>query len=438
LSPIFYLLFLSACLIGGLILGLPKAFVMAAAAILGVLLYGGPGMLGVIIMQVYGGMIMLGFVAIPLFVFIACMLEVSGIGEDLYRALRQWVGHLPGGLAIATVLACTLIAAISGVSTAGVVVMGVVALPPMLRHGYHKSTCLGAIMAGGALGILIPPSVVFILYGMLARVSIGWLFAAGLIPGLMLASFYIIYIAVRCRLQPHIGPPMPLEERVSLKEKVASSKGLIMPIMLVVAILGSIMFGIASPLESAAVGALGTIVCIAIKGRLNWGTLTKVCHRTLAVSSMIMWIVFGAKCFSSVFISLGASVLLREWMVGLGLPPLGLIFIMMLSYLILGMFVEEITMLALTIPIYLPLLVELGFNPIWFGVLFMVNIQIGYLTPPFGYCLFYMKGVAPPEISMEDVYRSILPYITLQWVGVLLVMFFPQLALWLPQRIFGV
>jgi tripartite ATP-independent transporter DctM subunit len=416
---------------------LPKAFVMGAAAILSVLLYGGPGMLGVIIMQVYSGMILLGFVAIPLFIFIACMLEVSGIGEDLYQALRQWVGHLPGGLAIATVLACTVIAAISGVSTAGVVVMGVVALPPMLRQGYDKSLCLGSIMAGGALGILIPPSVVFILYGMLARVSIGWLFAGGLIPGLMLACFYIIYIAIRCRLQPHLGPPLPLEERVSLKEKVVLAKGLIMPVMLIVAILGSILFGIASPLEAAAVGSLGAIGCMAIKGRLNWETLTKVCYRTLAVSSMIMWIVFGAKCFSSVFITLGASHVLREWMVGLGLAPLGLIFIMMLSYLILGCFVEEITMLALTLPIYLPILIGLGLDPIWFGVLFMVNIQIGYLTPPFGYCLFYMMGVAPPGITTEDVYRSILPYIALQWVGVLLVMFFPQLALWLPGVIFG-
>lgn len=438
MSPIFYLLLLSGLVIGGLLLGLPKSFTMAVSALIALFIYGGPGMIGMIVSNVFGGMTALPLVAMPLFIFIAVALEKSGLGEELYEALRHWMGPLPGGLAMATVLACTVIAAISGVTTAGVVVMGVVALPQMLRQGYDKSLCLGTIMAGGGLGILIPPSVVFILYGMITGTSIGWLFAGGLVPGLMLAIFYIIYIAVRSYLQPQFAPPLPVEERLSFKKKVALTKGLILPVSLIFVILGSIIFGIAAPMESAAVGALGAIGCIAIKRKLSWSLLQEICHRTLAVTSMIMWIIFGAMSFSAVFIALGASAVLEEWMLGLGLSPLGLIFIMMLSYIILGCFVEEVTMLALTIPIYLPILLHLGFDPIWFGVLFMVNIQIGYLTPPFGYCLFYMKGVAPPEITLGDIYRCILPFIALQWIGVLLVMFFPQLALWLPQKLFGI
>lgn len=423
--------------IGGLLIGLPKAFTMAVSALIAIFIYGGTPKLLTIVMQVWGGMIALPLVALPLFIFIAVALEKSGIGRELYDALHQWVGPLRGGMAMATIMASTVIAAISGITTAGVVMMGIVALPRMLKQGYDKSMSLGSIMAGGGLGILIPPSVVFILFGMLAGVSIGWLFAAGLIPGLMLSAFYIIYIGVRSYLQPQLGPPIPVEERKSLKEKVYLSKGLILPFMLIFLILGSIVLGIASPLESAAVGALGSLGCAAVKGKFTWKYLVEVCNRTLAVSSMIMWIIFGALAFTAVFIALGASALLAGWIGGLPLPPLGFIFLMMLIYIILGFFVEEITMLALTLPIFLPILRGLGFDPIWFGVLFLLNIQMAYLTPPFGYCLFYLKGVAPPEISMADLYRSIWPFVTIQLVGLSLVIFFPQIALWLPQQIFG-
>ena len=437
MSPFFYLAVLGAGLACGLILGFPMSFTLGVSSIIGILVYGGPGMLGLVASQVYSGMRDISLLAMPLFIFIACVLERSGIADTAYTALHQWTGPLRGGLAIATVLCCTIIAAISGVAAAGVATMGVIALPLMLKRGYNKNITLGPIMAGGALGVLIPPSVVFILYGMMTRTSIGRLFAGGLIPGLILACFYMAYIGVRCFFQPELGPTLPPEERVSLREKIALSKGLILPIALIFTILGSIFFGIASPMESAAVGAAGAIACTAINRKLSWTLVKQACYRTLLINSMIMWIVFGAKCFSSVFISLGASQVLQGWLTGLEISPIYLVFVMQSTYLILGCIVDEVTMMCLTVPVYAPILAALGFDPVWFGVLFMINMQIGYLTPPFGYCLFYMKGVAPPGITMVDIYRSIGPFIALAFCALLLVMFFPQLALWLPETFFA-
>lgn len=436
MSPEAYLGLMLACLFGCLLLGFPMAFTLAVSSVIVALIYGGPGMLGFTVSQVFGGMIILPLVALPLFVFIACVLERSGIAEDLYAALRQWLAPLPGGLAIATVSVCTVVAAISGVSAAGVVLMGIIALPLMLQRGYHKDIALAPIMAGGALGILIPPSVVFILYGMMTRTSIGRLFAGGLIPGVILSLFYMIYIGIRCYFQPHLAPPVPPEERVSLREKIALSTGLILPFLLIFLILGSIFFGIASITESAAVGAAGAIVCAAVKGKLNWKMLKEACYRTLIVTCMVMWIIFGAKMFATMFIIVGTARLISEGLAGLAIPPIAIVLIMQFSYILLGCITEEITMIALTIPIYAPILTALGFDPVWFGVLFLVNLQMGYLTPPFGYCLFYMKGVAPPEVSTVDLYHSIWPFLVIQFCVLMLVLFFPQLALWLPDVIF--
>jgi len=307
----------------------------------------------------------------------------------------------------------------------------------MLKKGYNKTIAIGPIMAGGALGILIPPSVSFIIYGMLTRSSIGRLFAGGLIPGLILSFLYVSYIGIRCYFQPHLGPALPLEERASLGKKIALSRGVILPILLIIAVLGSIFLGIASPTEAAAIGAAGAIACAAIHRRLNWQVLKETCYRTVRITGMVMWIVFGAFCFSSVFIATGGPELVKEFMLGLEVKPIIIILMMMVSYFILGCFVGEITILMVTMPIYFPIFLGLGYDPVWFGVLFMINMQMAYLTPPFGYCLFYMKGAAPPGVTMGDIYRSIIPFIGLQWIGLLAVLFFPQLALWLPEVVFG-
>lgn len=420
----------------GLLLALPMAFSLGSSAIIAGFIYRGPDIFFEVVTNIWGPMRNLILIACPLFIFMAAVLEKSGLAEDMYDALHQWLGSLNGGLAMATVLVSTVIAAMSGVSTAGVVTMGIIALPIMLKRGYSKTIAIGPILAGGVLGILIPPSVSFIIYGMLTRTSIGRLFAGGIIPGLILSTMYTTYIGIRCWLHPADGPALPKEERVSLKRKVTLTRGLFLPIILVIAVLGSIFTGIASPTEAAAVGAAGAVGCAAIRRRLNWQMIKDAALRTASINGMLMWILFGAFIFASVFVQTGGPALIKALVMGMDVAPIVVILLMQVSYMILGCMVDEITILFITIPIYMPILVSLGFDPVWFGVVFMVNMQMAYLTPPFGYTLFYMKGIAPPGVTLMDIYRSIIPFIGLQFIGLMLVLFIPQLALWLPDTIF--
>ncbi|MBP7078192.1 MAG: Sialic acid TRAP transporter permease protein SiaT [Synergistetes bacterium ADurb.Bin155] len=432
-----YLIMLLGLLFGGLFLGFPMAFTLGGSAVLAALIYSGPGMLSFAASQLYSGMLSIGLISLPLFVFIACLFERSGIAEEMFECFRQWLAGVHGSVAMATVVVCTIIAAFSGVSTAGVVTMGIIALPLMLRYGYNKSIASGSIMAGGALAILIPPSVSFIVYGMLARVSIGKLFAGGIVPGLILALGYLVYINLRCRLNPELGPPVPVEDRVSFQEKVRMTRGLLVPFLLILSILGTILIGAASPSEAAAIGAGVALLCVAAKRKLTLALLWESCDRTFRICNMVMWIIVGAKLFATMFVTVGAADLIRQFFLNLNVTPLVMVMIMQMTYIIMGCVTEEITMMCLTLPIYAPILASYGFDPVWFGVLFMINMQIGYLSPPFGYCLFYLKGVAPPEITTMDLYRSVWPFILIQIAVVLLVIFFPQLTLWLPSNVLG-
>jgi len=420
----------------GVIFGLPMAFTLGGSAMVTTFFFWGPDALYSSASSTYGMARNMVLIAMPLFIFMAAMLERAGIAEDLFDALSQWMGPVKGGLAIAVVLICTVIAAMSGVTTTGVVTMGLIALPIMLKKGYNKTIAIGPILAGGALGILIPPSCTFIIYGMLTRVSIGKLFAGGIIPGLILVSLYMSYIGIRCYLQPKLGPPLTKGERVPFKQKVILSRGLILPVLLIVAVLGSIFAGIASPTEAAAVGAFGAIICATVHRKLTWRLVKEAAIRTMAVNGMIMWILFGAICFANVFIATGGPDMARTFVESMKVEPIYIVLMMQVSYMILGCLIDEITMLLLTIPVYMPILVALGLDPVWFGVLFLVNMQMAYLTPPFGFTLFYMKGVAPPGVTMGDIYRSILPFLPLQVIVLLLVLFIPQLALWLPDIVF--
>jgi len=432
-----YLIMLLGLLFGGLFLGFPMAFTLGGSAVLAALIYSGPGMLSFAASQLYSGMLSIGLISLPLFVFIACLFERSGIAEEMFECFRQWLAGVHGSVAMATVVVCTIIAAFSGVSTAGVVTMGIIALPLMLRYGYNKSIASGSIMAGGALAILIPPSVSFIVYGMLARVSIGKLFAGGIVPGLILALGYLVYINLRCRLNPELGPPVPVGDRVSFQEKVRMTRGLLVPFLLILSILGTILIGAASPSEAAAIGAGVALLCVAAKRKLTLALLWESCDRTFRICNMVMWIIVGAKLFATMFVTVGAADLIRQFFLNLNVTPLVMVMIMQMTYIIMGCVTEEITMMCLTLPIYAPILASYGFDPVWFGVLFMINMQIGYLSPPFGYCLFYLKGVAPPEITTMDLYRSVWPFILIQAAVVLLVIFFPQLTLWLPSNVLG-
>jgi len=430
-----------------LVTGFPLAFGLGAIGFaFTIWLWGGPAATGMVVFTTYGVMRMFLLIAIPLFIFMGIVLEISGIADDLYDAIYKWMGGLKGGLGMGTIAICAIIAAMVGVSGAATVTMGLIALPSMIKRGYDKIMITGAIQAGGALGFLIPPSIIAIIYGMLARVSVGKLFAAGVGPGIMLAIFYIIYIGVRCRLQPHLGPALPPEDRASWREKFISLRGLILPGALIIMVLGFIILGITSPTEASAVGAAGALICAAIHRRLSWAVFNEAVIRTARVTGIIMWVVVGALAFSTVYDGLGAANMVEAFIGGLPLGPYGILILMQLSFFVLGTMLDDTAILFITLPVYVPLITFLGFDPIWFGILYIINMQMAFLTPPFGYTLFYMLGIVKDlyrtgtiseEITIGDVYRSVWPFVAMQGLGLAVVIIFPQIAMWLPELIFG-
>jgi len=427
---------LFASLIVLLVTGLPLAFCMGGLAALFALFLWSPEALSMIPYVAYGLMDNFILIAIPLFVFMGTVLERSGIAEDAYEMMYKWIGSIRGGLAMGTVGICTIFAACTGVSAAATVAMGVIALPAMLRRNYDKSIAIGCISAGGALGILIPPSVLMIVYGVFASESIGRLFAGGVLPGLLLASLFIIYIAVRSYFQPHLGPPIPPEERPTWKERFISLRGMVLPMVLIFAVLGTIFKGICTPTEAAAIGSLGSLLCAAVQRKLSWKVIKESCYATQRLSSMVGWIILGGLCFSSLYTAVGALEFIKETVSALPVSPYLIIAGMQFSLLILGMVLDPGGIIMITTPIYVPLIKALGFDPVWFGVLFIVNMEMGYLTPPFGFNLFYMKSIAPSNVTMLDIYRSIIPFVLLQALCLVILMIFPQIVLWLPDLLF--
>ena len=377
---------------------------------------------------------------LPLFIFMGYMLSESGIAGDLYRMFHVWMGPLNGGLAIGTVILMVAISAMNGLSVAGMAVGASIALPEMLKRGYDKVMVTGVIQAGSSLGIMIPPSVVLVLYGMIARQPVGQLWLAGVFPGLLLAGLFIIYITIRCKLQPHLGPALPVEERrgISWSEKFSLLRAGILPLVIIFSMTGLFMLGVTSLVESSAVGAGAATLAALFKGRLTRKVLDDTLHKSLSVSCMFMWVILAALCFGAVFDGLGAvhaieSLFLEEW----NLSPWEVLIMMQLSYIIMGMFLDDTAMLVIVAPLYVPLVISLGFNPIWYGVLYTVTCQIAYMTPPFGYNLFLMRAMAPKEITLVDIYRSIIPFVLIMTLGLALIMLYPQIALWLPNLIYG-
>ncbi|HPE66738.1 MAG TPA: TRAP transporter large permease subunit, partial [Synergistales bacterium] len=413
-----------------LLLGLPVAFVLGGLATVFTAIFWGPESLFIIVARTYSMMSTTTLVACPLFVLMATVLERSGVSEDLYDMMYRWMGSLKGGLAIGTVIACTLIAAMSGIASTGVVMMGMMALPAMLKRGYDKRLATGCILAGGVLGPLIPPSIALVLYGTIAQVSIGALFAGGMSAGLLCSVLIIGYILIKCHLNPEMGPAIPEEERADWGAKMKSLKGIFLPMLLVFSVLGSIYSGIATPTEAAAVGALGAIVCSALHGRLTWKLLRDASYATIKVQGFMMWILFAAQAFAAVYMGMGASRmvvgLVKEYQVGWWTMLIGI----QVVWFLLGFVIDAWSILMITSPIILPLLPIYGFNPLWLGVLYAVNTQTGYLTPPFGTMLFMMKGIAPKGITMGDIYRSVIPFVITQLVCLALCIIFPPLITW--------
>ena len=376
---------------------------------------------------------------LPLFVYMGYMLSESGIAGDLYHALHVWAGSLNGGLAIGTIVLMVAISAMNGLSVAGMAIGSSIALPEMLKRGYDKRMVTGVIQAGSSLGILVPPSIVLILYGMIARQPVSQLWLAGVLPGLLLASMFIAYIAIRCKLQPELGPPLPREERnLDWPEKIKLLRAGVLTLVIIFSVIGLFLMGVTSLVESSAVGAVAASMAAWMKGRLNKDVVNETLQKTLSVSAMFMWIILAALCFGAVFDGLGAvkaieSLFLERWQ----LTAWEVLILMQLSYIVLGMFLDDTAMLVIVAPLYIPLIIELEFNPIWYGVLYTITCQIAYMTPPFGYNLFLMKAMAPKEITLVDIYQSIIPFVLVMVFGLSIVMAFPDIALWLPNLVYG-
>jgi tripartite ATP-independent transporter DctM subunit len=370
---------------------------------------------------------------LPLFIYMGYMFSRSGIADDLYNMIHVWMGPINGGLAIGTIMLMSIIAAMNGLSVAGMAIGSTLALPEMLKRKYDKTMLTGVIQAGSSLGIMIPPSVVLVLYGMIARQPIGRLWLAGVFPGLLLAGLFILYILVRCLFQPHLGPALSKEERsIPWKEKFRLLRSGILPVIIIFMMSGLFFMGVTSLVESSAVGATVTTIAALINKRLTWKGLIEVLRETLSVSCMFMWVILAALAFGAIFDGLGAVHAIKGLFLEYGFGPWGVIIMMQLSYLLLGTFLDDTAMLIIVAPLYVPLIIEMGFDPIWYGVLYTITCQIAYLTPPFGYNLFLMRAMAPKEISLSDIYRSIVPFVLIMIVGLAIVMMFPRIALWLP------
>jgi tripartite ATP-independent transporter DctM subunit len=417
-----------------LILGLPLAWTMGATAVIFTLALFEPSTMFMTMTRVYHMMLNYTLVSVPLFVFMGCILEKSGVAEQLFDAVYVWSGRLRGGLAIGTIIACVVMAAMVGIVGAEIVTFGLIALPQMLDRGYHKSLALGSITAGGGMATLIPPSIVFIVYGMTAGVSIGDLFMAGILPGALLAFLFIGYIVVSVWFRPYLAPAASEEERnIPLRTKVKMLMGLIMPALIAIGVLGSIYIGIATPTEAAAVGCIGALISAGVNRRLDWNVMKKASYETLWVSCMLTWLFFGAQAIIGVYTLAGGASFVKNTILGLPFGPWGIVIVMQAIWVFLGMFLDWIGILLLTGPMFVPIVISLGFDPVWFGVVYCMNMHISYLTPPFGPSVFYMASVAPKGISVTDVYRANLPYLWLTFVALAIVMAFPGLSLWLPS-----
>jgi tripartite ATP-independent transporter DctM subunit len=376
---------------------------------------------------------------LPLFIYMGYILSESGIADDLYRMFHVWFGGLKGGLAVGTIGLMVVISAMNGLSVAGMAIGATIALPEMLRRGYDKIMITGVVQAGSSLGILVPPSVVLVLYGMIARESVGKLWLAGALPGLMMAALFIIYIVIRCRVQPHLGPTVGEADRnLPMSEKLRLLRAGIIPFLIFFFMTGLFVMGITSLVESSAVGATAATLAALVRRRLNRKVMEETIRKTLGISCMFMWIILAALCFGAVFDGIGAAraietLFITNW----NLTPWEVLIMMQLSYLFMGMFLDDTAMLVIVAPLYVPLVKILGFDPVWYGVLYTITCQIAYMTPPFGYNLFLMRAMAPPEITLMDIYRSISPFVLVMILALVLVMVFPQIALWLPGQVYA-
>ncbi|WP_211097697.1 TRAP transporter large permease [Ahrensia marina] len=417
-----------AMLLGLLVTGIPLAYVTLLVALIFALGWFGPMVVPLITSRVYSFVSSFVFVSVPMFVLMAAILDRSGIARDLFDAMRLVGGRLRGGIAIQTILVAVILAAMSGIIGGEVVLLGLVALPQMLRLGYDKHLAIGVVCAGGALGTMLPPSIVLIIYGLTANVSIGDLFTASFLPALMLAGFYVIYILVRAYLNPAVAPVPEQDYQTPMSEKIRLLKGLILPLLVVVCVLGSIYGGIASVTEASAVGVAGVLLSTIIRGEFTLDLLKGAALQTLQTVGMIVWIGIGASALVGVFNLMGGINFVSDLITGISENRVIILLFMMLILFILGMFLDWVGIALLTMPIFVPIISELGYDPVWFGVVFCMNMQVSFLSPPFGPAAFYLKSVAPPDISLATIFKSLLPFIALQILALAMLIIFPGIT----------
>lgn len=420
-----------------LAMGLPVAFALLGASVMFAALFINPGVMYTAYSNAFKVMTMDLYIAVPLFIFMATLLQYSGLASALYETMYKWFAGLRGGLAIGTIALCTMIAAMTGLGGTGVVTIGYMGFPEMEKRGYDRRISLGCIPPGGALGPLIPPSVLMVIIGGFAELSVGRLFMGGVFPGLIMSVLFMAYVGIRCSRNPAMGPAIPPAERASWKEKFASLRGVILPILVIILVLGSIYTGTATPTEAAGVGAFGVIVSMAIYRQLNWGNIKKATITATKVNAMVMWLLLGGSTFASLLTMTGISQFIRDAIIGMQVSPMLVIILMMLIALFLGMLMDGAAITMILIPIFMPIVIHLGVNPLWFGLLFTINMIIGYISPPFGMCLFYTKGIVPAEVTMGQIYRAVLPYTVIMVLVLVLSVSFPQILLWLPNKMIG-
>ena len=435
MSPEIMVLLMFVALFIGIFLGYPTAFVLGGVAMVFGWIDGGPEVFNLFITRLYDLMKSYTLLAVPLFLFMGVFMERAGVAKRLFNALHLLWGGIRGGLGISTIAISALFAATTGVVGASEVTIGLMALPSMLKHRYDRALACGSICAGGTLGILIPPSVMIVIYGPIARISVGKLFLGTVVPGLLLSLLYMLYIGLRCYLRPQDGPPMPKAERdaVPTRRKLGMLlTSVVPPALLILAVLGSIFFGIAAVTEAAAVGVITSMVLAACYGQFNFKILKEAAFETLSITSMILMIAVGASFFSTVFVSIGGDDVISDLFLSLPFGKWGVLTVIMLLLVVLGMFIDWMGILFIVVPLITPIAAELGFDPVWFAVLVMVNLQISFLTPPFAYSIFYLKGITPPEVAITDIYRGVLPFVALQVLAIVLCILFPELLTTLP------
>lgn len=413
--------------------GLPVAFAFGIINIIGLYyLCGGEIMLNLLATSSYASVATFPMVAIPLFILMGETLTHTKTIELSFSAVQKWLQRLPGNLAIISIASATLFGALSGASMASCAAVGSVMMPEMHKKGYSKRLITGTIIGGAGLAILIPPSILMVLYASLSDLSIGKLLIAGLIPGLILSLCYVLYVVTVAILFPHIAPKIEFK-KVSLKEKIVESRHLISMVFLIFLVVGLIYMGVASPTESAALGAAGSIIVAAVYKRLTWANYLAAVNQTVRISSMIFMIFTGSKAFSQILAITGASAELANFVTGLDVNRWWILIFMQAAIFIMGVFMESMAIMFIMVPIYIPIVYQLGFDPIWFAILIMMNIEVGVMTPPFGMNLFVAKGIAPEGVSMADIYIGVLPFVSLHFIGLILVMLIPALATFLPN-----